>query len=122
MLLQPLGQLFRVPGPVLAGRGTAVARPVAGARVLDPEVGVDPGRTRVDPRGRPGSPARRIAPLRSVGPGIRAIAVTAGVDDGAHAAAERRLEPLAPGNHGGRPLEVRHVRRESAAVPEAGPD
>src|SRR5262249_59836647 len=98
-----LGQLFRVPGPVLARRGTAVARPVAGARVFDPEVGVDPGRARVDPRGRPGSPARRIAPLRNVGPGVRTIAVTAGGADGAPPPPPRPPQTPAPGPHRGRP-------------------
>src|SRR6185312_4651510 len=76
------GQRRGVPGPVLARGRPAVAGPVASARVLDPQIAVDPGRPRVEPRRRPQRPAGWVAPARIVAAGVRPAAVTAGVDDG----------------------------------------
>src|SRR5260370_42399042 len=108
-------------GPVRAGGRAAVARSVAATGVLDPQVGVDARRTGVEPGRRPGGPARGVAPPRGVGAGVRAAAVPAGVDHGPGAAPEGALQLLAPGHAGRRPLEVRDVGRESAAVAPAAP-
>src|SRR6185312_14786644 len=114
------GQRRRVPGPVLARGRPAVAGPVAGARILDPQIAVDPGRPGVEPRRRPQRPAGWVAPARIVAAGVRPAAVTAGVDDGPGRTGEVALQLLAPADDDPGPLEVRHVGRESCAVPQAG--
>src|ERR1700730_13624333 len=90
-------QGHRVLGPVLTRGRPAVARSVTGARVLDPQIGIEAGGAGVEPRRRPQGPARRITPLRVVGARVRAAAVAAGIDHGPGLAAEGALQLLAPG-------------------------
>src|SRR5262252_9171908 len=91
-----------------------------GARVLDPQIAVDPGRPGVELRRRPEGPAGWVAPPWVVAAGVGPAAVTAGVDDGPGRAGEVALQLLAPGDDGPGPLEVRHVGGEPAAVADAG--
>src|SRR2546428_13966623 len=114
-MLALLFQSLRVLRPELTSRRSPVANSVTGAWILDPQISVDSGGARVKPRCRPECSARRITPLRSIGTGIRAAAIAAGIDDGPDLAAEGALQLLAPGHCVRRPPEIRYVCRESAA-------